>query len=183
MNILGADADDTRRKCWFARSQHQWMQPVGNKIAEQPCAIRIILAPAEIMFGIEAAVFLHLAEPLFPINGVSFGIGIERDIPFTLLVITAVITLAPDQWADLTALDQLCGLTPTGSRATLRADLKDLAGFFDGIVHLEGLAKVASQRFLDINMFAGIERVHRNARVHGIVRGDDDGINVFAFEQ
>src|SRR3989442_657810 len=102
-----------------------------DKIAQQAGAIRVILAPTEIMFRVERAVLFHLAEPLFPVHIIGLCFFVDRDIPFAFGIISAVITLAPDERANLAARNQFGRLMPSRRRAALRADLENLAGFFD----------------------------------------------------
>src|SRR6266481_4363588 len=119
-----------------------------DKIAQQAGAIRVILAPTEVMFRIEGAVLFHLAQPLFPIYIVGLCSFIDRDIPFAFGIISAVITLAPDQRANLAARNQFGRLMPASRRATLRTDLENLASFFHRIMHLESLGQVSSEGLL-----------------------------------
>ena len=183
MDVLGADAADANGELRIAGREHQRVQAVRNKVPEQTGAIAIIFAPAMELLGAEIVTGFHWAEPAFPINIGRRGFLFDLVIPFTAGVVAAIIALGPDEGADFAALDELCDFVPAGSGATLGADLENLASPLDRVVNLEGFIQVTRHGLFAIDVFAGFERINGDPSVPRVVSGDENGIEVFAFEK
>ena len=172
VNFLGADARDPARKFRIARRQHERMEPVREQIAQQPRAIRIIFAPAEIMVGIERHLFLDaIAHPLLPVQIVRCAPILDVIIPFALRIVAHVGVLPHHERTDLAGPDQLGGLVPARIRTNLRTDLEHAASLLDGIVNLESFLEITRHRLLAINMLAGFHRRDGTRGVPMIDRG------------
>src|SRR6266436_2175170 len=98
-----------------------------HQVSEQARAIWKILAPAVKCLGAKRHLLFHWLLPAIPIDVLSRGLLLDRIIPFTASAITAIVSLAPNQCADLTALNYFSALVPAAGRTTLRADLENLA--------------------------------------------------------
>ena len=116
---LGAGAHDALWKFGAARRQHQGEQPMRHQVAQQTGAVRIKLAPAEEMIRIKGNLLVNRAEPHVPIDRFGCCARVDLVIPFAFGIIAAVVALAPNQFPDLSALDQLRRLVPGRRRATL----------------------------------------------------------------
>ena len=159
------------------------MQLVGEQVAQQAGAIRVILAPAEIVVGVEAVAGLDLlAEPHLPVD--VFGLGPRGDgvVPLAVRIIAHVAALAHDDGADFACADPLGGLVPLAVGAALRSDLEQFACALAGVVDFEGFAEVAGHRFLDIDMLAGVHGLAANLGVPVVDSGAEDDVDVLALE-
>ena len=159
------------------------MQLVGEQVTQQAGAVRVILAPAEIVVGVEAVAGLDLlAEPHLPVD--VFGLGPRGDgvVPLAVRIIAHVAALAHDDGADLACADPLGGLVPFAVGAALRSHLEQFTGALAGVVDFEGFAEVASHRFLDINMLAGIHGLTADLGVPVVDSGAEDDVDVLALE-
>src|SRR5260221_12896574 len=142
MHVLGANSDDSSRELRVAGGEHEWMQTMWNQVAQQSGAIRIIFAPAEIRVGIKRNFLFHRTLPLIPINRVSLCLLIDGIIPLAFRVVAAIKTLAPNQRANLSALNEFSRLMPAGGGAALRADLWNLARLLDHAHDLEAFGQL-----------------------------------------
>ncbi len=149
-----------------------------HQVAQQPCTVGIILAPAEVVFRTEGDPLLHRAQPLLPGDGFGAGAGVDGVVPLALGVVAAIITLSPHRRADDTIANQLGRLVPSGGGAALRPQLEADLARFDHVMNLECLVQVACHGFLEVNVLAGLYRLDGRFRMQRIVRGDDDTINV-----
>src|SRR6266705_6652969 len=159
------------------------MEPMRDKVSQKPRAITGVFAPAMEMFGAERRARLHRAEPALPIYILSRGFVLEGVVPLTTHTIAAVVTLTPDESADLAAVDQFSAFMPTLGGTALRADLVNSSRPLDCIIDLEGFIEITRHWLLTIHVLAGFHGVYRKLGVPRVVRGDEHGINVFAFEQ
>ena len=182
-DVLRANGNDAYREFRLAGGEHQRVQTMRHEVAQQPAAVRIIFPPAEIVVGIERHFFLHCAEPTIPIDVVLTAFRINRVIPFALRVVAAIVTLPPNELADLARLDHFARLVPRHRGATLRPDLQNLSGALHRIGHLECFAEITRHGFLHIHVLARIHRVHGALGMPDVVGGDHHCIDVFALDQ
>src|SRR5882672_721206 len=159
------------------------MQPVRHEVAQQARAIGKLFPPAMERIGAERNLFLHGTLPTLPIDVFRSGFAFDRIIPLATEAITAVVTLTPDERANLAALNNLRAFMPATSGAALGTNLENLPGLLDRVIHLERLWEIPCERFLTIDMFACLHGVDGDTGMPRIVRGDEDGINIIALQE
>ena len=180
---LGSHTNNPFRKLGLAGGQHQREKPVGHQITQQTGAIRIKLAPAEEMIGVERDLFVHRTQPGIPIDVLRTRIGNDAVIPFAVRVVPVVIALRPNRCANLAVLNPFCRPLPRRRRTTLRARLVHLAGLFHRIMHLEYFRQIPGHGLLAINMFARFHRVDGDFRMPDVVGGNDHRIDILALQE
>src|SRR5690348_15741976 len=107
------------------------MQAVRHQVPIQPAAVPIVFAPTMEIFGAERNPLLDFAQPTLPIDVFSLGLGFNQVIPLARDAVAAVVALAPDQGAQLAALDQVRAFVPAARRTALGTYLVNFAGFLD----------------------------------------------------
>src|SRR5260221_322480 len=81
----------------------------------------------------------HRTKPAVPVDVLRGAFLLDVIVPFALGTVAAVITLAPNEGADLAVANQVRRLVPGAGRATLRTDLENPAGALDGVVNPKSL--------------------------------------------
>ena len=81
-----------------------------------------------------------------------------------------------DELAEPAGLDQIVGGGDDGTEALLEADAERSSRPVGGVDHLVGLSSLDSERLLDEDVRAGLERLDREPRVGGMRRTDDDDV-------
>src|ERR1700744_4540689 len=106
--------------------------------------------------GIKGCVFFKGLLPRFPIDVfglVELRIEVEGiGIPFAANTVARVVTLRPNERADLAAADELGAFLPAARGAALRTDLEGLASALDGVIHRESFAEITAHRFFAIDV-------------------------------
>ena len=180
---LAADGRHAHRELGVAGGQHVRVQLVGEEVAQQAGAIGVVLAPAEVVVGVEAVAGLDLlAEPHLPVDVVGLGPRGNGVVPLAVRVVAHVAALAHDDGADLAGTDPFGGLVPLAIGAALRTDLQQFAGALAGVVDLECFAEVAGHGLLDIDMLAGVHGFAADLGVPVVDRGAEDDVDVLALE-
>jgi hypothetical protein len=132
--------------------------------------------------GAERAV-RHGAEPRLPVDVFRGAFLLNGVVPFALRIVTAVEALRPDELANLAGLNQLRGFVPGTGGGALGTDGEALASLLDHVVDFERFVQVARHRLFAVDVLARGHRVDGDRGVPRIVSGDDDGIDVTAFEK
>ena len=183
MAVPGADTTDAGREFRLARGEHEREKTMGHQVAQRPCAIRIILAPAEIGIRIKRLFIFDRRLPFVPIQIRGLTPGLNGIIPFTVLAIAAIISLGPNRCANFASGNQLRRLMPGGGGATLGANLNDFAGFLRGVVQVKSFLQIAGHRLFNIKMLAGFESGDGRFAMPMVNSGDGYGVDVLVGEQ
>ena len=155
------------------------VDPVDHQVGEHAAAEVPEPAPVAEAILVERLVG-SVAEEVFP--GDLPGIDAQRPAlkPCRAASVPAQVDL--ENLADPAALDQLARLLDVGHAPLLHADLHDLPVPILGLDDRRAFGEIVGQRFLDVDVLAGVAGIDRHRHVPVVGAADQDGVDVLAVE-